>query len=210
MSRPALSGGFADPVRAAQATFRALADALSRPGRPVALTAAIAPPAPLTPELAVIAATLADADTSLWLDESLAASGDVADWLRFHTGARITGDRAEATFALVAHPAALPPLGAFAFGSDAYPDRSTTLVLAVDGFDGAPAVRLSGPGLAVPADFAVRPLGAAFWAAVAATRGGFPRGLDLFFAGAGAVAGLPRSTRLAVLDDATVEAEPCT
>ncbi len=52
-----LAPGFADPVHDAQATFRAVMDALARPGLPRPLTPGLTPPAPLTPELAAVALT---------------------------------------------------------------------------------------------------------------------------------------------------------
>lgn len=128
-----LAPGFADPVHDAQGTFRAVMDALARPGRVRALVADLAPPAPLTPELAAVALTLTDADTPVWLDPVLAAAPEVAEFLRFHTGAPLlTGDPAAAAFALVREPARCPPLSRFAPGTPAYPDTATTLVLALD------------------------------------------------------------------------------
>ena len=51
-----------------------------------------APTNGLTPELAAIALTLADHDTPVWLDPSLAANAAVIAWLRFQTGAPLTDD----------------------------------------------------------------------------------------------------------------------
>ncbi|PIK69245.1 phosphonate C-P lyase system protein PhnH, partial [Methylobacterium frigidaeris] len=126
-----LARGFADPVHDAQGVFRAVMDALARPGTIRPLVPVLAPPAPLTAELAAVALALADSDAALWLDAALARSQAVTDFLRFHTGARITEDPAEAAFALISDAAACPDFGAFAQGTPAYPDRSATLVLAV-------------------------------------------------------------------------------
>ncbi|MBD0275911.1 MAG: phosphonate C-P lyase system protein PhnH, partial [Acetobacteraceae bacterium] len=70
----ALVPGFGDPVRDAQAVFRAVMDALARPGPPRALPAGLPrPPGPLAPELGAIALALADHEAPLWLDAPLAA-----------------------------------------------------------------------------------------------------------------------------------------
>ena len=123
--------GFADPVLDAQRVFRGVMEALARPGslKPHADLPEV--PAPLTPELAAIALALADADAPLWLDAPLAGAPAVAEFLRFHTGAPIVKDPAEAAFALVADPARCPPHESFAQGTPDYPDASTTLVLAL-------------------------------------------------------------------------------
>jgi alpha-D-ribose 1-methylphosphonate 5-triphosphate synthase subunit PhnH len=127
----ALAPGFADPVFDAQRVFRNVMDALARPGTIVSLDTQLDPPAPLTPELAAIALTLADHDAPVWLCPALARHPAVAAYLRFHTGAPIVADPARAEFALVVEPADCPDLASFAQGSPEYPDRSTTLVLAV-------------------------------------------------------------------------------
>ncbi len=142
-----LARGFADPVHDAQGVFRAVMDALARPGTIHVLATGLTPPAPLTPELAALALALADADAPLWLDAGLAQNPAVPAFLRFHTGARIADDPAEAAFALVSDAAACPDFSVFAQGMPAYPDRSATLVLAVSALSGDEGWRLDGPGI---------------------------------------------------------------
>ncbi len=158
----ALAGGFAEPVFAAQKVFRAVMDALARPGslQPL-LTEAIAP-APLMPELAALALTLLDHDSPAWLDPALAAAPEVAEWLRFHTGAPLVGAPGDAMFALVAEAAALPPLDAFALGTDEYPDRSTSLLLGLPKLTGGPLLTLVGPGIETATQFSPAGLPKAF------------------------------------------------
>jgi alpha-D-ribose 1-methylphosphonate 5-triphosphate synthase subunit PhnH len=192
----AIEGGFPDLVLDGQRVFRAVMDALANPGTPRSLGALPRPPAPLTPELGALALTLCDHDSPLWLDAPLAAAPVVADWLRFHTGAPIVEDPAAAMFALVADPRGMPALGRFAAGSDEYPDRSTTIIVAVASLrEGLPLV-LRGPGVRDVATLAPTPLPADFAAQWAENRGKFPRGVDLMFVAAGEVAGLPRSSRI--------------
>ncbi|KMO30509.1 protein phnH [Methylobacterium variabile] len=196
-----LARGFADPVHDAQGVFRAVMDALARPGTIQPVATRLAPPAPLTPELAAVALALADSDAPLWLDAGLARDPAVAGFLRFHTGARITDDPAEAAFALVSDAAACPDFAIFANGTPAYPDRSATLVLAVSELgDGPGGWRLEGPGIRGSARLAASPLPADFSARLARNHAGFPQGIDLILAGPGRVAGLPRSTRVTLED----------
>jgi alpha-D-ribose 1-methylphosphonate 5-triphosphate synthase subunit PhnH len=194
--RPMLARGFADPVHDAQGVFRAVMDALARPGTIQPLATDLAPPGPLTPELAAVALALADADAPLWLDAALAKNPAVADFLRFHTGARITADPAEAAFALVSDPAACPDLGTFAQGTPAYPDRSATLVLAVSDLSDRAGWRLDGPGIKGSARLSAAPLPADMPDRLARNHAGFPQGVDLILAAPNRLAALPRSTRV--------------
>ncbi len=89
-----LSPAFADPVHDAQATFRALLQAMSSPGTTVALPVQLpgAQAAGLCPALAALVLTLCDVDTPLhW--PALSPAGRA--WLRFHVGAPLLGDRAD-------------------------------------------------------------------------------------------------------------------
>jgi alpha-D-ribose 1-methylphosphonate 5-triphosphate synthase subunit PhnH len=224
---PTLAHGFADPVHAGQAVFRAAMEALSRPGRIRPLVTALAPPAPLTPELAALALALTDADTPVWLDAPLRADPAVAGFLRFHTGAPLVANPGQAAFALIADPARCPPFTDFAPGTPAYPDASATLILAVDtlsdadgrDFAGQACARqvFAGPGIRGTAPFAAGPLPADWAARWAANHAGFPLGIDCLFVAPGRLAGLPRSAR--PVDAETVpgsdgsagsEALPCT
>ncbi|HEV7286215.1 MAG TPA: phosphonate C-P lyase system protein PhnH [Kaistia sp.] len=194
MSALAITAGFADPVIEAQAHFHALMNALARPGSVQPFPAALDAPAPLTPELAAVALTLADHEATLWLDETLAASKSVVDYLRFHTGARLVANPSDAAFALVADVAAMPTLASFAQGTDEYPDRSTTIVVAVETLAAGGDLELTGPGIEDRTRFGLSPRPAALAVQLAANRAKFPRGVDLVFVGAHEVAALPRTT----------------
>jgi alpha-D-ribose 1-methylphosphonate 5-triphosphate synthase subunit PhnH len=192
----AVAAGFAEPVLAAQSTFRVVMDAMARPGT-VRRLAGIAAPAPLSPTAAAIALTLLDYETPFWLDAPLAAAPEVARWMSFHTGAPLTRDPAAAAFAFLADSAASPPFASFAPGSPEYPDRSTTLVLQVERLREGEGLILRGPGIAGSRRLAASPLPADFLDRLADNRAQFPRGVDVLLAAADAVAALPRSLRVA-------------
>ena len=191
-----LAQGFADTVFDAQSVFRATLNALSRPGRLVLIDVELAPPPPLTPELAAVALAFADPDAPVWLDAPLAASAEVARFLRFHTGARLVGDPGEAAFALVSDPRHLPDLAAFATGSEEYPDRSTTVVLAVRSLTTGAPITITGPGIKELVEIRAEPLPDGIVARLQANNALFPRGVDLLFVCDGQVAALPRSSRV--------------
>ncbi|MDO9060403.1 MAG: phosphonate C-P lyase system protein PhnH, partial [Bradyrhizobium sp.] len=122
-----LPAGFADKVLSAQTTFRSVMDAMARPGSVQRVTAVSGAPASLMRGTAAIALTLFDHDTPVWLDPLLSETSDVAKWLKFHTSAPVIPDSSISSFAVIGEPRALPALDRFAFGSNEYPDRSTTV-----------------------------------------------------------------------------------
>lgn len=189
-----IEGGFADLVLGAQNVFRAVMDALARPGTVQSIASDATPPAPLTPELGAVALTLCDHDTLVWLDPVLAANEAVVKWLAFHCGAPLTTDIGEAAFALVTDATQLPLLEAFGQGTDEYPDRSTTVVLAVG--TARQAVTLKGPGIKDQLTTELPLPGGDFLAQWAENRTRFPRGVDLLLVRDGTVIGLPRTTRI--------------
>lgn len=188
--------GFADPVFEAQAVFRAVMNAMARPGSIQALPVAAEAPPPLQPAAAAIALSLLDSETRVWLDPGLATVQEVGAWLRFHTGTTLTTAPGEAGFALISDPAHLPPLGAFAQGEEDYPDRSATLILQLAGLDGGPALLLTGPGLAAPARIAPHPVPADLAERCRANRARFPLGVDILLVAGAELAALPRSVRV--------------
>lgn len=189
--------GFDDPVFDAQAAFRALMDAMARPGQVIAFAPACRPPAGLTVELAGLVLTLADFETPVWLDAALAGDRAIGAYLAFHTGAPLVEAQARSAFAVVSDPGELPPLESFSAGTAEYPDRSTTVLLAVAGFGDGPAATLAGPGVDGRRDIAVD-VGPGFWDRLVAARAEFrfPLGVDIVLAAPGCIAALPRSTRI--------------
>jgi alpha-D-ribose 1-methylphosphonate 5-triphosphate synthase subunit PhnH len=193
---PAAASAIAPRHLADQTVFRAVMDAMARPGRINAFTALPAsPPAPLNAGAAAVALCLADFETPVWLDEA-ARGGDTAAWLRFHTGARITGDPREAAFAFVTGTRNAPDFQAFAPGTLDYPDRSTTFILQVEAFGSGATRMLAGPGIPDTAAFSASPLPDDFDARLAANHALAPRGVDFILVSPSAVAALPRSTRI--------------
>jgi len=189
-----IEGGFADVVFGAQSVFRAIMDGLARPGTVQSIISDAAPPAPLTPELGAVALTLCDHDTPVWLDPTLAASEAVRAWLAFHCGAPITESAGEAQFALVTDANLLPQLQSFGQGTDEYPDRSTTVVLATG--DATRVVTLKGPGIKDQLTTSLPLPGGDFIGQWAENRERFPRGIDLLLVRGGTLVALPRTTRI--------------
>jgi alpha-D-ribose 1-methylphosphonate 5-triphosphate synthase subunit PhnH len=194
-----LAPAFDDPALASQAVFRTVMEAIARPGLPRPLASTLAPPPPLRATAAAVALTLLDYETPFWLDRVLAAAGEVAAWLKFHTGAPQAADSAQAAFAFVS--GALPAFDAFAAGSLEYPDRSTTLVVQVQSFNQGDELLLSGPGIAGMRRFSAEPLPPDFRTRLIANREMCPRGVDLILVSESAVAALPRSVRVASQGD---------
>lgn len=193
MSEASLSPGFAHPVRDAQAAFRALLEAAARPGTLAPLRVPAEPPPCLPPAMAAVALTLVDADTPLWLD---AAAREAGPWLRFHCGCRIITDAREAGFVFATAASALPDMATLDAGTDEYPDRGATIVLAVAGFGSGSAFRLSGPGIEGERIVTVDGLPASFVPARAANHRLFPRGVDTILVSGAEAMFLPRSTSI--------------
>jgi alpha-D-ribose 1-methylphosphonate 5-triphosphate synthase subunit PhnH len=191
-----LPAGFADKVLSAQSTFRSVMDAMARPGSVQRIVSAAGTPSAMMRGTAAIALTLFDHDTPVWLDAAMSATSDVAKWLKFHTSAPVVADSSIAGFALVGDPENLATLDRFAFGSNEYPDRSTTLILQVESLTNGPAVELRGPGIDGLATLraSIQPQDLFERLAVNATL--FPRGIDVVLVHEDSIVAIPRTTRL--------------
>jgi len=186
--------GFADPVDDAQRIFRKVLDALAHPGRIVAIDApADLPPGPLGRAALGTALALLDFETPLWLDEAASAA---RAHLRFHCNCPKAETPGGASFAFLGDPAVLPTLDSFALGTDAYPDRSTTLVIEVRALADDGDLTLSGPGIEDRTRLGIEGLPAGFWAKRAALAPLFPCGIDLILTCGDRLAALPRTTRV--------------
>jgi len=187
--------GFRNAVAEAQTVFRVAMNAMARPGRQLPLPPSLAPPPPLASTAAALLLALCDFETPVWLDPPLADGRGVAEFLRFHTGARLVQSASDAVFAVIADAARVPPLASFQQGTPEYPDRSATLILQVDELREF-GWRLEGPGIPGHTLFSAGPLPPDFPAQARGNRGRFPCGVDIMFAASDAVAALPRSTRV--------------
>ncbi|MEE3107370.1 MAG: phosphonate C-P lyase system protein PhnH, partial [Pseudomonadota bacterium] len=167
-----LTPGLNDPVFDGQAIFRALLMAMAAPGRVRSVPATVEGPVPLTPAAAGVALAMFDLATPVWLAPPI-DNPAVRGFLAFHCRCPIASDPAAAAFAIV-DAAGAEDLAQFAPGTPEYPDRSTTVLVQVDGLMEAPGVRLSGPGIERHHDLRVAGVGKRFWAAQAANAACFP------------------------------------
>ncbi|MBZ9916312.1 phosphonate C-P lyase system protein PhnH [Mesorhizobium sp. BR1-1-7] len=191
-----IEGGFADPVFNAQTVFRAVMDAMARPGSVQPLPALARPPAPLSATSGAVALALCDNDTPLWLDPALHASAAVMSWLGFHGGAPLANTPADAHFAFVASPAEMMALDGFSQGTQDYPDRSTTLILQVGDLTSGTPLLLEGPGIEKTATIAPARMPRHFIEQWKQNINRFPRGVDIILAAHDSLACLPRTTRI--------------
>lgn len=178
--------GFADPVLDAQASFRAVLEAMSRPGRIQAIVPPPEVPPGLSPAAAAVLLTLVDAATPL----RLAAGAEAAGWVRFHCGCPLV--ETGAAFAL--DPAlSLRDLDP---GTEEEPERGATLILEVGALDAEGGWRLTGPGIRDAHRLCVTGAPAGLVADWALNHARFPCGVDVILCAGSRIAALPRSVRI--------------
>jgi alpha-D-ribose 1-methylphosphonate 5-triphosphate synthase subunit PhnH len=182
--------GPADPVGDAQATFRAVLDAMARPGRLHRAGERLTPPRPLDKATAAVLLTLVDNETPLWLDADAAAA---RDWLAFHCGAAIVAAIEAAAFAVAL---SLPDLAAVPAGTHEGPELSATLILQIGELGAGARYRLSGPGLREPTLLSAAGLPADFAPAWQRNHALYPRGVDIVLCAGTTLAALPRSVSI--------------
>jgi alpha-D-ribose 1-methylphosphonate 5-triphosphate synthase subunit PhnH len=181
----ALSPGFADPVAGAQTCFRAILDAMARPGR-LQTISGVSAPAPLCTAAAAVLLTLADHETPLWLDPD---AEPARAWIAFHTGATMV----PAEQAMFAMALSLPDLAGLPAGTDEAPETSATVILQVAALDAGRRFVLEGPGLRTPDVIAIDGLPPDFAAIWQHNHAMFPRGIDLILCAGNQLTALPRS-----------------
>ena len=197
MQTHALRPGFADPVTASQHIFYQAMMALANPGTVRLLEALSDAPQPLSRGAAALVLALADYETPVWLDAPLRAQADVAQFIRFHTGAKIVDVPDQGSFALVSAPAMLDTgLQQFAQGNAEYPDRSTTFILQLDKIVTGEGFSLSGPGILGLKRLDFAPPLPDFIRQWQANHAAFPCGVDVFGVAGDELIGLPRSLKL--------------
>jgi alpha-D-ribose 1-methylphosphonate 5-triphosphate synthase subunit PhnH len=120
----------------------------------------------------------------------------VTKWLKFHTGAPVVADSSICGFALIGDARALPALDRFSFGTNEYPDRSTTLILQVESLTQGENLELRGPGIDGTAVLQARVQPADLFERLAINATLFPRGIDVVLVHDDSIVAIPRTTRL--------------
>lgn len=179
--------GFADPVADSQRCFRAVLDAMARPGSVHVAGVGLAAPPSLDAATAAVLLTLVDGETPLWLAPRLHAA---RGWILFHCGAVCVEDPMRASFVT---SDALPDLSVLHAGTHEAPEGAGTIIVQVRALGAGTRYRLRGPGLRDDALLSVNGLPAKFAAIWADNHARFPRGVDLLLCAGSRLAALPRS-----------------
>lgn len=197
MQKAAISihAGFADAVQDAQLTFRAVLEALSRPGTVHQAVEPAEHPAELQAAEAALLLTLADTDAAPWF---AGAPLEAAAYCRFHCGVSPVTEPAQARFAFLLGASPLP-LQCFHAGESEMPENAATLIVRVPALDGGARVSLSGPGIESAREIAPQ-VEVGFWDAWQKNHAGFPLGVDVLLVCGNQLMGLPRSARAQVLE----------
>jgi len=183
-----LGPGFGDPVADSQSCFRAVLDAMARPGHLHAVRG-VSAPAPLCDAAAAVLLTLADHETPLWLDP---AATSAHAWTVFHTGAPIV-PLCRAVFAMAL---SLPELTDLADGTDEMPETSATVIVQVSSLATGRRFVLEGPGLREPRVLRIDGMPADFVTIWQRNHSLYPRGIDCILCAGNRLAALPRSVSI--------------
>lgn len=196
-ARHRLPLGFGQPVDDAQATFRALLQALSRPGRVANCDVGVPEVPGLMPGTVAALLALTDAETPVWWGgavDARAFAAHPAAWLSFHTGTPAAQTPGGAAFAVCGLQQSPMTLNELAGGSDVSPERSTTLLLELPTWHGGPQRLWQGPGLREPLVLGLPVRAPDFWQQWADNGERFPSGVDVLLVCGRQFMGLPRTT----------------
>ena len=192
----ALAPGLPDGVHDSQQAFRAVLDALARPGQVRTIGPALRGVA-LGGAMARLLLSLTDDESPVWWQH---ADTGLQYWLRFHVGAPLAAQSDAASFAVLSDLKQMPALAAFAVGTAASPECSCTLLIELPSLTTGPALEWRGPGIADVQRVGLQGLPAYFWGQWQANHGAFPQGLDIIFTCGANALGLPRTTRVRPLE----------
>lgn len=192
--------------------FRVLLDCLSRPGKIGQLPAApshgdlpslpgggSASPVAVATLLSLIDRRVgfAHASGAKWVERD----HPLTHWIAIRSNAQPAAPE-EADFALLHDPSSIVLLHALKSGTLLHPEQSCTIFLSVpEIINGGATIRLSGPGIATWVTVGLSGMAPAELEMLAARRQPFPLGVDIVLIDSqGRCLGLPRTTRMALLD----------
>jgi alpha-D-ribose 1-methylphosphonate 5-triphosphate synthase subunit PhnH len=186
--------GFLNPVLGPQKTFRAIIEAMARPGQLIRIKCKVNRPEMLNLASAAVCLTLLDDETPLWTDLSWNCSA--VNWFQVHCGCSLVTEPCMADFALITRPADMPPLDDFRIGNEQHPESAATLIVEVEGFNDANGKVLGMPGIKPTTHFAPEGIAGDFWEQWQLQAAFFPLGVDILFTCGDRLAALPRTTEL--------------
>jgi alpha-D-ribose 1-methylphosphonate 5-triphosphate synthase subunit PhnH len=184
--------GFENPTFDSNDVFRKVLNAMSRPGEIQDIETMCDTPNSLPPSCAAILLALADMETEVWLSPEM-DSPQTRDFLKFHTGCRIVENPEDSKFAIVNSKTSLEALKSLPIGTQEYPDRSATLIIAIDGMSPNAGLTLTGPGIKTRNIIELNTVSKEFWGWFQSNCKKFPLGIDTIFASAHQIAALPRT-----------------
>ena len=167
--------------------FRQALNAISTPGKIFDLSCNLNTPNGLSKSAGSLLLCLCDFDTPIFLSETF-NTDEIRKWITFHTNSNFT-EKGNCKFAL-GNWEELLPFEKYQLGTDAYPDRSATLIINYEKISNN-GTKLFGPGIKnytyfnLPDEKKFRNNNSLF-----------PLGLDFFFSYENKFAAIPRSTRI--------------
>ncbi|PCI88396.1 MAG: phosphonate C-P lyase system protein PhnH [Hyphomicrobiales bacterium] len=187
--------GFPNPSEDASHSFRGLLTAMSQPASIQPLTTQLPSVGKLNPASCLIALTLVDHESPVWLDDDL-DDETVKQFFKFNCSAPLIKQQSKAMLAFFSHCPSPQGLANFNKGNASYPDASTTLIIQVKSLSSGNAVTLTGPGIQTEQVLKVDGLNKYFWAWFKTNQTIFPLGNDVILAAPDCLAALPRTTKI--------------
>mgnify|MGYP000131453347 FL=1 len=186
--------GFLNPVLGPQQTFRAIIEAMARPGQLIKIKSKLNNIEMLNMASAAVCLTLLDDETPLWTD--LSWNCTAVNWFQIHCGCSVVTEPCMAHFALITRPADMPLLDDFKIGDEEHPESAATLIIQVEGFNDPNVKILGGSGIKSTTHFAPAGIPKIFWQQWQLQAALFPLGVDIFFTSNDILAALPRTTQI--------------
>ncbi len=187
-----MAPGFENPPVDSRKTFRAILEAVSRPGKIVGAGSGLTRQPDLHPATCAAALTLFDFETKVWTD--LHRDAPALGWMKFHCGAPFVEGPEAADYAVVTRPLEMPELMRFRQGTEREPHLSATLIIQPEFLVPDRGRKFSGPGIETV--HLIDPSGVAehFWESRKLSPAMFPMGVDVVFTCNDNIAAMPRTT----------------
>ncbi len=181
-------------ARQDQAVFRALLDAMARPGKVNPLPAQ-ASGAGAAPGILAVMTCLVDHQAAYWISPALGEEVERA--LSYRTTARRV-QAADAGFVAVDGPGAVHAVSRASVGTIEYPDEGATVIISCDSLTRGPVrLTLYGPGVCGAGTLRVAGVPVEAFRTVSRRNRDFPLGIDLILVAAdNSAACIPRSNRI--------------